>query len=48
MKASNLKSFALGFGIAIAALGLYALAATLSRRDGSGCSEFWSHQFIQG
>lgn len=30
MKASNLKSFALGFGIAIAALGLYALAATLT------------------
>jgi hypothetical protein len=30
MKASNLKSFALGFGIAISALGLYALAATLN------------------
>jgi hypothetical protein len=30
MKASNLKSFALGFGIAISALGLYALAATLT------------------
>jgi hypothetical protein len=30
MKASNLKSFALGFGIAIAALGIYALAATLN------------------
>ena len=30
MKASNLKSFAFGFGIAISALGLYALAATLN------------------
>jgi hypothetical protein len=30
MKASNLKSFALGFGIAISALGIYALAATLT------------------
>ena len=30
MKASNLKSFTLGFGIAIFALGLYALAATLN------------------
>jgi hypothetical protein len=29
-KPSNLKSFALGFGIAISALGLYALAATLN------------------
>jgi hypothetical protein len=30
MKASNLKSFALGFGIAVSTLGLYALAATLT------------------
>ena len=30
MKASNLKSFALGAGLAIAALGVYALAATLT------------------
>ena len=30
MKASNLRAFALGFGIAITALGIYALAATLT------------------